>query len=61
MQVCEGVSLIVVMQLRLLSILTLFVPPGHLYFGSHVVHSDVVPLLYFPAGHGDSTTPSVHL
>ena len=59
--VCVGVSLIVVLLLRLLSILTLSVPPGHLYLDSHSVHSDVVPSLYLPAGHGESTTPSVHL
>ena len=61
MQVCEGVSLIIVLLFRLLSILTLSVPPGHLYLDSHSVHSDVVPSLYLPAGHGESTTPSVHL
>jgi hypothetical protein len=50
-----------IVQLSTFSILTLSVPPGHLYFGSHVEHSDVVPSLYFPAGHGEPTTPSVHL
>ena len=58
---CEGVSLIIVLLFRLLSLLTLSVPPGHLYLDSHSVHSDVVPSLYLPAGHGESTTPSVHL
>ena len=56
----EGVSIIVVLLLRLLLILTLSVPPGHLYLGSHAVHSGVVPSLYFPAGHAEFTTPSVH-